>query len=198
MLTLPLPPPPAATVAKGKAFMKAALQERLGLALDPSAPLLGFVGRLTEQKGVDVLLAAAPALLTGPAAAAPSRWRPEGVETAAAVAGAGSNQPALAASGGAGAGTSPPALQMVLLGTGEVRRLLKDICCRHCGCMPAALYVGSVPASPITYPLDPCLHAALDGERTAGAVSVLPPPGRRPHHLFRRVCWACPPFPYFA
>lgn len=42
---------------------KLALQEQLGLAQDADAPLLGFVGRLVEQKGVDWLLEALPALL---------------------------------------------------------------------------------------------------------------------------------------
>lgn len=73
----PLPSLAAATVAEGKAHMKARLQQRLGLRVDPHVPLMGFVGRLTEQKGVDVLLAAAPALLGGCASnvPAPSRWR---------------------------------------------------------------------------------------------------------------------------
>ena len=51
------------SVSTGKAYMKKVVQERFGLTVDPSAPLFGFVGRLTEQKGVDVLMAAAPALL---------------------------------------------------------------------------------------------------------------------------------------
>lgn len=38
-------------------------QAKLGLCRDVNAPLFAFVGRLTQQKGVDVLLAAAPALL---------------------------------------------------------------------------------------------------------------------------------------
>ena len=46
-----------------RAANKAALQARLGLAPDQEAPLLGFVGRLTWQKGVDLLLGALPALL---------------------------------------------------------------------------------------------------------------------------------------
>jgi len=57
----------------GKAHMKALLQRRLGLAPDPEAPLLVFIGRLTEQKGVDVLLGALPAVLAGPPAPAPVR-----------------------------------------------------------------------------------------------------------------------------
>lgn len=39
-------------------------QSQLGLHGDPSATLFAFVGRLTQQKGADVLLAAAPALLS--------------------------------------------------------------------------------------------------------------------------------------
>jgi len=54
-----------ATAAEKKAQLKAQLQERLGLKIDPEVPMFGFVGRLTQQKGVDVLMAAAPALLAG-------------------------------------------------------------------------------------------------------------------------------------
>ena len=53
----------AASVASGKAANKAALQAELGLAVDARAPLVAFVGRLEEQKGVDVLLACVPALV---------------------------------------------------------------------------------------------------------------------------------------
>lgn len=48
---------------KGRAANKAALQRRLGLAEDPAALLFGFVGRLTWQKGVDLILGAVPTLL---------------------------------------------------------------------------------------------------------------------------------------
>ncbi|MBX3607505.1 MAG: glycogen synthase GlgA [Piscinibacter sp.] len=47
----------------GKALCKAALQRELGLAEDARAPLFGVVSRLTAQKGLDLVLAALPALL---------------------------------------------------------------------------------------------------------------------------------------
>jgi len=40
---------------KGKAACKAALQRELGLPVDPNMPLLGFIGRLDYQKGVDLI-----------------------------------------------------------------------------------------------------------------------------------------------
>lgn len=42
----------------GKAACKRALQEELGLPIDPDIPMVGFVGRLVEQKGLDILLPA--------------------------------------------------------------------------------------------------------------------------------------------
>ncbi len=47
----------------GKAAVKAALQARLGLAPDAQALLFGVISRLTWQKGLDLVLAALPALL---------------------------------------------------------------------------------------------------------------------------------------
>ena len=41
-------------------------QRRLGLRLEPDVPLVGFIGRLTEQKGVDLILSAVAALLSPP------------------------------------------------------------------------------------------------------------------------------------
>jgi len=49
----------------GRAANKRALQERLGLNPDPDAMLFGVVSRLSEQKGLDLVLAALPSLLTG-------------------------------------------------------------------------------------------------------------------------------------
>ena len=47
----------------GKGLCKAELQEQLGLAEDPVAPLFGVVARLTAQKGVGLMRAALPAAL---------------------------------------------------------------------------------------------------------------------------------------
>jgi starch synthase len=44
-------------VRAGKAAAKAALQEELGLARDPNVPLVGLVGRLVDQKGIDLVAA---------------------------------------------------------------------------------------------------------------------------------------------
>lgn len=82
---------------RGKAHMKAALQALLGLEQDPDAALAVFVGRLTEQKGLDVLLGAVPAVLAGPPAPAP---RPLGAAAPPPDAGA-------------------SRLQLAMLGTGE-------------------------------------------------------------------------------
>jgi len=48
-----------------KATDKAALQREGALTIDAGAPIFGVVGRLVEQKGVDLLTAVAPALLDG-------------------------------------------------------------------------------------------------------------------------------------
>lgn len=46
---------------------KRALQAQLGLRQDAELPLVGFIGRLVEQKGIDLLLAAFPQILARPA-----------------------------------------------------------------------------------------------------------------------------------
>ena len=50
-----------------KALNKEALQRSMNLAVDPAIPLLGAVGRLTHQKGADLLAEAAPQLAALPA-----------------------------------------------------------------------------------------------------------------------------------
>ncbi|MCX7803602.1 MAG: glycogen synthase GlgA [Planctomycetota bacterium] len=47
----------------GKAACKAALQERFSLPAKKTVPLIGMIGRLDAQKGVDILLEAMPRLL---------------------------------------------------------------------------------------------------------------------------------------
>jgi starch synthase len=48
----------------GKPQCKADLQRRQGLPVDPAAPVLGLVARLVEQKGIDLVLEAAPDFLS--------------------------------------------------------------------------------------------------------------------------------------
>ena len=50
---------------RGKAECKAALQAEGGLRIDAGTPVLGVIGRLVEQKGIDLLTAVAPDLLEG-------------------------------------------------------------------------------------------------------------------------------------
>jgi starch synthase len=52
-----------ATVRRGKALCKAALQRAFGLAAEPDTPLAAMVARLAEQKGVDLVAAAGDRLL---------------------------------------------------------------------------------------------------------------------------------------
>jgi starch synthase len=46
-----------------RSLNKLALQARLGLAQDPGAPLFGVISRFSWQKGIDLVLAAIPAML---------------------------------------------------------------------------------------------------------------------------------------
>jgi starch synthase len=46
-----------------KPLNKAELQKRFGLPVDPNRPVLGMVARLVSQKGVDLVLGAAPGFL---------------------------------------------------------------------------------------------------------------------------------------
>lgn len=51
------------TFVEGKAKCKAALQQEFGLEMNADKPLVGFIGRLDYQKGVDVMMDAAPYLI---------------------------------------------------------------------------------------------------------------------------------------
>lgn len=51
---------------RNKINNKLALQADLGLTVDEKIPLLGFVGRMVEQKGLDLILAQMPQLLSTP------------------------------------------------------------------------------------------------------------------------------------
>jgi starch synthase len=46
-----------------KRLNKIALQEKMGLAIDGNVPLLGVVSRLTDQKGIDLIVQIIPALI---------------------------------------------------------------------------------------------------------------------------------------
>ncbi|KNA12714.1 hypothetical protein SOVF_123430 [Spinacia oleracea] len=48
------------TVMNAKPLIKEALQAEVGLPVDRNIPLIGFIGRLEEQKGSDILAAAIP------------------------------------------------------------------------------------------------------------------------------------------
>jgi len=48
---------------RGKVNDKAALQKELGLAINARTPLFGVIGRLVEQKGIDILTPVAPEIL---------------------------------------------------------------------------------------------------------------------------------------
>ena len=52
---------------QNKNASKRELQKRMGLRIDPDIPLLGVVGRFTQQKGLDMVLEIAPQLIALPA-----------------------------------------------------------------------------------------------------------------------------------
>jgi starch synthase len=53
----------SAAQPQGKAVCKVSLQQQFGLELQPAAPLLGLVSRLTSQKGLDLVLSVLPDIL---------------------------------------------------------------------------------------------------------------------------------------
>jgi glycogen synthase len=104
----------AAAAGPGKAAAKALLQRRLGLALEPGAPLFAFVGRLTYQKGVDVILAALPQVMGQQQMRQPSEAGLQQSRGSSSSSAAGT--PPVAS---AHASTAGPRPQLVLLGSGE-------------------------------------------------------------------------------
>ena len=54
----------SSSVTEGKAAAKALFRQQHGLHPTPNTPLVAFVGRLSSQKGADVLLAALPHMLS--------------------------------------------------------------------------------------------------------------------------------------
>ncbi|KAL2325260.1 hypothetical protein Fmac_024318 [Flemingia macrophylla] len=50
----------ATTVTEAKMLLKEALQAEVGMPVDRNIPLIGFIGRLEEQKGSDILVEAIP------------------------------------------------------------------------------------------------------------------------------------------
>ncbi|KAF3950028.1 hypothetical protein CMV_024168 [Castanea mollissima] len=50
----------ASTVLDAKPLLKEALQAEVGLPVDRNIPVMGFIGRLEEQKGSDILVEAIP------------------------------------------------------------------------------------------------------------------------------------------
>ncbi|MDR7401958.1 MAG: glycogen synthase GlgA [Armatimonadota bacterium] len=58
-----LPAPYTREDLSGKRVCKEYLQREVGLDVRPDAPLVGMVGRLVEQKGIDLVVAAAPEIL---------------------------------------------------------------------------------------------------------------------------------------
>ncbi len=59
-----LPKPYSRADLRGKGVAKATLQAELGLPVAPAIPLFGNVGRLADQKGIDILLAALEEMLS--------------------------------------------------------------------------------------------------------------------------------------
>jgi glycogen synthase len=100
-------------VGPGKGAAKALLQRRLGLAVDPAAPLFAFVGRLTYQKGVDVILATLPQVL------ARQQHTAAALQHSGASSSSSSSVASMPADGASGVRPAGAGLQLVLLGSGE-------------------------------------------------------------------------------
>ena len=121
------------TAAAGKAAAKQLLRRRLGLAggeeekgdlASSSVPLVAYVGRFESQKGVDVLLAALPALLGDGAASGEGGGAGSSSSTSTSTSAA---TPTNAA--------PPPSLQLVMLGRGQpwMERVVASLARRYPG-----------------------------------------------------------------
>ena len=117
--------------SSGKAAAKAAFQAAHGLRSDPEAVLVGYIGRLTDQKGVDVLLSAAPALVGSGSSSPPCSRPPSGAPFRFDDLAVASPPPAPASLSGKPA----PRIQLAALGAGEawMQEALRDLSLSHPG-----------------------------------------------------------------
>eukprot|EP00892_Ulva_mutabilis_P005464 jgi/Ulvmu1/328/UM001_0332.1 len=107
-----------ATAAHGKAAAKRWLQSHLGLPVSSRFPVVAYVGRLTHQKGVDVLLKALYSCIGPDDLAREALTRSLGAEAAEAAVGASDDLDASERDDGAAAATAGR-WQAVLMGTGD-------------------------------------------------------------------------------
>lgn len=104
------------------------MQSRLHLDINPSAPLVAFIGRLEDQKGADIVLKGAPQLFDDPSVQGDGTSSMAGLnvpiggssKSATAVPAADSNAPiGGAAKPDASVPALPAVLQLVMLGSGQ-------------------------------------------------------------------------------
>jgi glycogen synthase len=147
------------TAGAGKAAAKQLVQRRLGLAEDAAAPLFVFVGRLSQQKGVDVILAALPQLMHQQAGTGRAQWAQWAQQQEPGAPGPAAVHSSFACSDSSSSSSEPggvSVLQVALLGNGE--RWMEDVLGQLDGRYPGRA-VG-VPA--FNEPLAHLLMAAAD------------------------------------
>lgn len=106
----------SSTVSSGKKAAKAMFQEQFSLDVCAEVPLIGVIGRLTPQKGFDVVLAALPELLA-PARSFAGR-APNGSLVLQAHAAQGRHSESASGSDSRPAELEHASCQLVLLGSG--------------------------------------------------------------------------------